>query len=380
MVLTDHAALVRSDLPRILTPLPGPRARSVIERDAAVISPSYTRCYPLVAARASGCVVEDVDGNRFLDMNAGIAVAATGHCHPAVVNAIQTQAAELIHMSGTDFYYPNMVELAERLARLAPGRGEHRVYFGNSGTEAVEAALKLARHATGREKFLAFYGGFHGRTMGSLSLTASRSIQRKGFGSLLAGVFHAPYPDRYRMGETAGEASIEFIEQTLFRHVVPPEELAAIVVEPVQGEGGYLVPPPGFFPELRRIADENGILLVADEVQSGFGRTGKMFAIEHFGVEPDILATAKGIASGMPLSATIARADVMRWTPGAHASTFGGNPVSVAAALATLDLLEGGLVANAERVGRRLMRRMAGWPGGFRPGGEVGGGGLIMGG
>jgi len=351
----------------------------VIARDEAVISPSYTRNYPLVAQRASGCIVEDMDGNRYLDMNAGIAVAATGHCHPAVVRAIQMQAAELIHMSGTDFYYPNMVELAERLARLAPGRGAHRVYFGNSGTEAVEAAIKLARYATGRDKFLAFYGGFHGRTMGSLSLTASRSRQRQGFGPLLAGVFHAPYPDSYRNGLADGEQSIRFIKDILFRQVLPPEEVAAIIVEPVQGEGGYVIPPPEFLQQLRRLADEHGILLVADEVQSGFGRTGKMFAIEHFGVEPDILATAKGIASGMPLSATIARAELMNWPAGSHASTFGGNPVAVAAALATLDLIEGGLMENAVRIGGWLLERMAEWPARFPHVGDVRGLGLMIG-
>ncbi|MCC7499585.1 MAG: acetyl ornithine aminotransferase family protein [Bryobacterales bacterium] len=379
MVPTNHSTLVQSELPEIITPPPGPRARAVIARDEAVISPSYTRNYPLVAQRASGCIVEDMDGNRYLDMNAGIAVAATGHCHPAVVRAIQMQAAELIHMSGTDFYYPNMVELAERLARLAPGRGAHRVYFGNSGTEAVEAAIKLARYVTGRDKFLAFYGGFHGRTMGSLSLTASRSRQRQGFGPLLAGVFHAPYPDSYRNGLADGERSIRFIKDTLFRQVLPPEEVAAIIVEPVQGEGGYVIPPPEFLQQLRRLADEHGILLVADEVQSGFGRTGKMFAIEHFGVEPDILATAKGIASGMPLSATIARAELMNWPAGSHASTFGGNPVAVAAALATLDLIEGGLMENAARMGGWLLARMAEWPKRFQHVGDVRGLGLMIG-
>lgn len=379
MVPTNHSTLVQSELPEIITPPPGPRARAVIARDEAVISPSYTRNYPLVAQRASGCIVEDMDGNRYLDMNAGIAVAATGHCHPAVVRAIQMQAAELIHMSGTDFYYPNMVELAERLARLAPGRGTHRVYFGNSGTEAMEAAIKLARYVTGRDKFLAFYGGFHGRTMGSLSLTASRSRQRQGFGPLLAGVFHAPYPDSYRNGLADGERSIRFIKDTLFRQVLPPEEVAAIIVEPVQGEGGYVIPPPEFLQQLRRLADEHGILLVADEVQSGFGRTGKMFAIEHFGVEPDILATAKGIASGMPLSATIARAELMNWPAGSHASTFGGNPVAVAAALATLDLIEGGLMENAARMGGWLLERMAEWPARFPHVGDVRGLGLMIG-
>ncbi len=297
---------LRADLPHLLTTLPGPLAQAIIARDAAVLSPSYTRCYPLVVDHASGAIVEDVDGNRFLDFNAGIAVASTGHCHPRVTAAIERQAGRLIHMSGTDFYYANMVELAEKLAAHAPGGLERRVYFGNSGTEAIEAALKLARHATGRDKVIAFYGCFHGRTMGSLSLTASKSVQRAGFGSLLAGVFHAPYPYPYRAEpgqspEDCARASIRFIEDTLFRCIVPPEDVAAIFVEPVQGEGGYVVPPRLFFDELRRIATRHGILLVADEIQSGMGRTGKMWACDHFGFVPDIVASAKGIASGMPL-------------------------------------------------------------------------------
>ncbi len=368
---------VRPDFPEIRTPLPGPRARAVIERDRAVLSPSYTRCYPLVAERGTGAIVEDVDGNRFLDFNAGIAVVSTGHCHPRVVAAIQEQAARLIHMSGTDFYYENMVALAERLAATLPG--PRRVYFGNSGTEAIEAALKLARYATRRDKFIAFLGGFHGRTMGALSLTASKAVQRRGFGPLVPGVSHVPYPDVYRQGaQRASEQSIEAIER-LFRTVVPPEEVAAIVVEPVQGEGGYLVPPPSFFEELHRLARGHGILLVFDEVQCGMGRTGKLWAWEHFGVAPDILATAKGIASGMPLGAMIARAELMEWTPGAHASTFGGNPVATAAALETLNLLEGGIIENAARVGAHMMERLKTWPARFRHVGDVHGLGLMIG-
>ncbi len=378
------AESIRSDFPRLVTTLPGPRAQAIIERDAAVLSPSYTRTYPLVVDHAAGAMVEDVDGNRFLDFNAGIAVASTGHCHPRVTAAIERQAGRLIHMSGTDFYYTNMVELGEKLATIAPGDVARRVYFGNSGTEAIEAALKLARYATKRDKIIAFHGCFHGRTMGSLSLTASKSVQRAGFGSLLAGVFHAPYPYPYRGApgqspEDCAMASIRFIEDTLFRALVPPEDVAAIFVEPVQGEGGYVVPPRLFFDELQRLATRHGILIVADEVQSGMGRTGKMWASDHFGFVPDILASAKGIASGMPLSAMIARRELMTWPPGAHASTFGGNPVCVAAALATIELLETELIRNAAEVGDFMMARMREWPQRFRHVGEVRGLGLMIG-
>jgi 4-aminobutyrate aminotransferase len=371
-----NSEAIRPDLPEIRTPLPGPRARAVIERDQSVLSPSYTRSYPLVAARAEGAIVEDVDGNRFLDFSAGIAVVSTGHCHPRVVAAIQKQAARLIHMSGTDFYYENMVALGERLAGTLPG--PRRVYFGNSGAEAIEAAMKLARYHTHRQQFIAFLGAFHGRTMGALSLTASKAVQRRGFGPLISGVHHVPYPDPYRHGTAAREMSIGAIER-LFHTVVPPEEVAAIVVEPVQGEGGYIVPPRGFLEDLERIAKTHGILLVFDEVQCGMGRTGKLWAWQHFGVAPDILTTAKGIASGMPVSAVIARAELMDWKPGAQASTFGGNPVAVAAALETLDLLEGGVVENAARVGAHMAERLAGWPQRFRHVGEVRGLGLMLG-
>lgn len=374
---------VRSDLPNLVTSLPGPRAQAIIDRDAAVLSPSYTRCYPLVVERGEGAIIEDVDGNRFLDFNAGIAVTSTGHCNPEVVAAIEAQSSRLIHMSGTDFYYENMVELAEKLAAIAPGDVARRVYFGNSGTEAVEAAIKLARYKTGRDKLIAFYGSFHGRTLGSLSLTASKSVQRKGFSALLSGVFHAPYPQPYhahgKSAEDCAMESIRFIEDQLFRCVAPPEEVAAIFVEPVQGEGGYLIPHRIFFEELQRIGSKHGILLVADEVQSGMGRTGKMWASNHFGFVPDILTSAKGIASGLPLSAMIARADVMTWRPGAHASTFGGNPVAVAAALATIRLLESKLIENAAKIGAYMLDRMSQWPSRFRHVGEVRGLGLMMG-
>jgi 4-aminobutyrate aminotransferase len=366
---------VRPDLPEMRTALPGPRARAVIERDHAVLSPSYTRSYPLVASTAEGAIVEDVDGNRFLDFSAGIAVVSTGHCHPRVVAAIQKQAARLVHMSGTDFYYENMVALAERLAATLPG--PRKVYFGNSGAEAVESAMKLARYATHRSKFIAFLGAFHGRTLGALSLTASKAVQRRGFGPLIPGVYHVPYPDTYRQGDAAARMSLEALDR-LFHTVVPPEEVAAIFVEPVQGEGGYLVPPKGFLEDLARIAKEHGILLVFDEVQCGMGRTGKLWAWQHSGVAPDILTTAKGIASGLPLSAMIARADLMQWKPGAQASTFGGNPVAVAAALETLDLLEESLIDNAARVGAYMMERLATWPARIPSVGDVRGVGLMM--
>jgi 4-aminobutyrate aminotransferase len=346
--------------PQINTPLPGPRAKAIIERDRTVVSPSYTRGYPLVIERGSGAMVEDVDGNVFLDCAAGIAVNSTGHSHPDVVRAITEQAQRFLHMSGTDFYYEPQVRLAEELASIVPIAGGARSFFGNSGAEAVEACLKLARYTTGRQNLIAFYGGFHGRTMGALSLTASKAIQRRGFGPLMPGVFHAHYPDRYRcpLGatpDTVAEACIDFIEHQLFTQVVSPDEVAAIVVEPVQGEGGYIVGPNEFFERLRELTTKYGILLVVDEVQSGMGRSGKMFAIEHTGVEPDVMAIAKGIASGLPLGVAVARAGLMAWPPGAHASTFGGNPVSCAAALATIALLKTRLVANAAEVGAYLI-------------------------
>lgn len=376
-------AEARAALPVIRTPLPGPRARAIIERDHAVLSPSYTRSYPFVAERGEGAIVEDADGNRFLDLNAGIAVVATGHCHPEVVRAIQEQAARLIHMSGTDFYYENMVRLGERLAALVPG-GARRVYFGNSGTEAIEAAMKIARYHTGRDKFIAFLGGFHGRTLGALSLTASRSVQRRGFGPLVPGVTHIPYAYCYRCAygkqpETCAVECVKFIEQDLVRTILPASEVAAVVAEPVQGEGGYVIPPRKFFDALQEVAHRLGFLLIADEVQSGMGRTGRMWASEHFGLTPDIIAVAKGIASGLPLSATVARAELMRWERGAHASTFGGNPVAVAAALTTLELLEGGLIDNAARVGAWMLERMRDWPRRFPLVGEVRGLGLMIG-
>jgi 4-aminobutyrate aminotransferase len=343
---------------------PGPKARAIIERDAAVVSPSYTRGYPLVIKRASGASVEDVDGNMFLDCAAGIAVNSTGHCHPDVVRAITDQAQRFLHMSGTDFYYEVQVRLAEEIASIVPIEGGVKSFFGNSGTEAVEACLKLARYATGRPNVIAFIGGFHGRTMGSLALTASKPVQRRGFGPFSPGVYHAPFADCYRcplgLNPEACEAEcLAFIEDQLFLHLVTPEEVAAIVVEPIQGEGGYVVAPTQFLERLRALTAEHGILLVADEVQSGMGRTGRMFAIEHARVEPDAIAIAKGVASGLPLGIAAARADLMTWPPGAHASTFGGNPVSCSAALSTIKLLRDHLVANAADVGAHLKAGLA---------------------
>jgi 4-aminobutyrate aminotransferase len=373
--------------PKIKTALPGPNAKRVLAGDEKYISPSYTRSYPLVAKTGRGIVVTDVDGNEFFDFSAGIAVTSTGHCHPHVVAAIQKQAGELIHMSGTDFYYENMVELAARLSKIAPMRGPHRIYYGNSGAEAVECALKLARYHTKRQNIIAFFGAFHGRTMGALSLTASKPQQRRRFAPLMPGVTHVRYPDVYRgSGGGAQEAEdfalscARFIEEKLFKTTLPPEEVAAIFVEPVQGEGGYVAAPTIFMKELRRICDQHGILLVADEVQSGIGRTGKWWAIEHTEVEPDIVCSAKGLASGMPLGVTMSRAEIMDWVPGSHASTFGGNPVAIASALATLDVIENEhLLENSTNVGNHMMKRMADWPTKYKVVGDVRGRGLMIG-
>jgi 4-aminobutyrate aminotransferase len=371
-------------LPHLVTKLPGPNAKKIVDLDHKYLSPSYTRDYPLVAKRGRGAMVEDVDGNTFLDFAAGIAVVSTGHCHPMVVAAIQQQAAELIHMSGTDFYYPSLVELAEKLASIAPGKSAKRVYFGNSGTEALEAALKLSRYHTRRDKVIAFYGCFHGRTMGALSLTASKAVQRKGFGALLSGVIHMPYPNIYRGShgihpETATADCLSFLQNEIFKRLADPEEVAAIVIEPIQGEGGYTPAPVEFLQELRKICSKHGILLVMDEVQSGMGRTGKWWACDYAEVEPDIICTAKGIASGMPLSAMISRAEIMDWKPGAHASTFGGNPVCIAASQATIDLIEREYMANARKMGQFIFDQTAKWPEKHRSIGDIRGRGLMIG-
>jgi len=353
--------LAEAQAPKLVTDIPGPEALALIERDRKVTSPSLPRAYPFVSNRGAGSVIEDVDGNRFLDLNAGIAVTSTGHCHPQVVEAIQRQAAELIHYSASDFFLPIYTEVCEHLDRIAPMSRPVRSFLTNSGTEAVEASIKLARHATGRQYIVGFFNSFHGRSYGSVSVTASKALYRANFGPMLPGVLHAPYGDgrdfgHLDFGEDGGPfPTIDYFEEVLFKRLVEPTEVAAVIVEPVLGEGGYIVPPDGWLQALRELCTRHGILLVADEVQCGMGRTGRMWAVEHFDVEPDILLSGKGIASGMPLGAMIAREDLMTWRFGAHGSTYGGNPVSCAAALATIRLIEEGLVENARTVGARLM-------------------------
>ena len=372
--------------PKLNGPLPGPKAKAAVAADDRLISPSYTRSYPLVARRGRGVRVEDVDGNEFLDFAAGIAVVSTGHCHPEVVAAIQKQAAELIHISGTDFYNEHLTDLADRLSAVAPMPGPHKFFYGNSGAEAIECALKLARYHTGRQQIISFFGGFHGRTMGALSLTGSKPQQRRRFSPLVPGVTHIRFPYTYR-GCTGGPQEEEafslgcarYIEEKLFKTTVAPEEVAAIFIEPIQGEGGYVVAPDNFMRELRAICNRHGILLVVDEVQCGAGRTGKWWAVEHSGVEPDMVCIAKGIASGMPLGICMTRAEIMDWVPGSHASTFGGNPVCIAAALATMDIIEREGMANAARVGGLMMERLTGWTSSHPLVGEVRGRGLMIG-
>jgi 4-aminobutyrate aminotransferase len=372
--------------PKLVCPLPGVKAKAAVEADGRLISPSYTRSYPLVARRGRGIRVEDVDGNTFLDFAAGIAVVSTGHCHPEVVAAIQKQAAELIHISGTDFYNEPLTDLATRLSAIAPMPGPHKFFYGNSGAEAIECALKLARYHTGRQNIIAFLGAFHGRTMGALSLTASKPQQKRRFSPMVPGVTHVRYPYAYRGCAGGAQEEVAFsmgcaryIEEKLFKTILPPEEVAAIFIEPIQGEGGYVVAPDNFLRELRGICDRHGILLVVDEVQSGAGRTGKWWAIEHAGVEPDIVCMAKGIASGMPLGVCMSRAEIMDWVPGSHASTFGGNPVSIAAALATLEIIEREAMANAARVGGQMLERLRGWKQTHPLVGDVRGRGLMIG-
>ena len=372
--------------PKLVTALPGPLAKKAVAEDDRLISPSYTRSYPMVAKKGRGIRVTDVDGNEFLDFAAGIAVNSTGHCHPEVVKAIQEQAAELIHMSGTDFYYELMTEFAKRLSEVAPMAGPHRFYFGNSGAEAVECAMKLARYHTGRQNIISFFGAFHGRTMGALSLTGSKPQQKRRFAPFVPGVHHVRYPYAYRGcsgGPQAEEAfalgCARYIEEKLFKTILPPEEVAAIILEPIQGEGGYVVAPDNFLQEIRRICDRHGILLIADEVQAGAGRTGKWWSIEHSGVQPDIVCIAKGIASGMPLGICMSKAEVMDWVPGSHASTFGGNPVCLAAAMATMDILEREGLANAAKVGGAMLERLHTWKDKYDIVGDVRGRGLMIG-
>ncbi|HET6380331.1 MAG TPA: acetyl ornithine aminotransferase family protein [candidate division Zixibacteria bacterium] len=379
---TPSAAAARRPGPRITTELPGPRAREIIARDEAIVSPSLTRAYPLVAESGSGCWVTDVDGNVFLDFAAGIAVASTGHAHPAVVAAIREQAERLIHIAATDFYEPRYLEFSERLASIAPFEEKARVFLTNSGTEAIEGAIKLARYHTHRPAIIAFEGAFHGRTLGALSLTNSKLKQRAGFGPLLPMVYHAPFPRvrAWREGSGGdGSAELEVLRTSILGRLVAPSDVAAIVIEPVQGEGGYFPAPPAFLQGLRDLCDEHGILLIADEIQSGMGRTGRWWAMEHAGVEPDIVTTAKGIASGMPIGAFVARDSVWTWPVGAHGSTFAGNPVCAAAGIATFDLLAGGLVENAARMGELLrsgLERAAEEHGGVR---DIRGRGLMVG-
>jgi 4-aminobutyrate aminotransferase len=372
--------------PKLVCPLPGPKARTAVEADHRLISPSYTRSYPLVAKRGRGLRIEDPDGNEFLDFAAGIAVVSTGHCHPEVVAAIQKQAAELIHISGTDFYNELLTDLATRLSAVAPMPGPHRFFYGNSGAEAIECALKIARYHTGRHQIISFFGAFHGRTMGALSLTGSKPQQKRRFAPLVPGVTHVRYPYVYRgcKGGAQEEEAFSldcarYIEEKLFKTTVAPEEVAAIFIEPIQGEGGFVPAPANFLRELRAICDRHGILLVADEVQCGCGRTGQWWAIEDSGVEPDIVCIAKGIASGMPLGICMTRAEIMDWAPGSHASTFGGNPVSIAAALATMDILEREAIANAARVGEFMLERVRGWKQSHPSVGDVRGRGLMIG-
>jgi 4-aminobutyrate aminotransferase len=373
--------------PKLKTVLPGPKATKIVADDDRLISPSYTRSYPMVAKSGRGIRVTDVDGNEFIDFAAGIAVNSTGHCHPEVVKAIQDQAAELIHMSGTDFYYENMTILAERLSAIAPMPGPHKFYYGNSGAEAVECAMKLARYHTGRQNIISFFGAFHGRTMGALSLTGSKPQQKRRFAPFVPGVHHIRYPYAYRgcpdgtpeEQEAFALECARYIEDRLFKTILPPEEVAAIILEPIQGEGGYVVAPTNFLQEIRRICDRHGILLIADEVQSGAARTGKWWAIEHSGVHPDIVCMAKGIASGMPLGICMSKAEVMSWVPGSHASTFGGNPICIAAALATLDILEREGLQNAATIGEKMLSRLRPWVAKHATVGDVRGRGLMIG-
>src|SRR5271156_2315284 len=366
---------------KLKTELPGPNARALIARDAQVISPSYPRDYPFVMSHGRGTDVWDVDGNRFLDFAAGIAVCSTGHAHPQVVAAIREAAGKFLHIS-SDYWHEGMVGMAERLARVAPFGEPAMSFFCQSGTEAVEGALKLARYVSGRQRFIGFLGGFHGRTMGSLAFTSSKYTQQKGFAPTMPGVTHVPYPNSYRplfAGADQGRAVLDYIRM-LFDRSVPPSEVAAVLVEPIQGEGGYLVPPEGFLAGLRALCDRHGILLIFDEVQSGIGRTGRMFACQHFDVVPDIMTLAKGLGSGLPIGMVVAKKTIMqKWTRGAHGNTFGGNPLCCAAALATVDLVEREYCANAAKVGDYFMRRLRVFADKFPVVGEVRGKGLMIG-
>jgi len=363
---------------------PGPKAKEYLERDSKYISPSYTRVYPLVAERGEGCWIYDVDGNKYLDLNAGVAVCALGHSHPEILKVIEEQSKKLIHYSGTDFYYPPEIDLAEKLAEISPGAKNRKVFFANSGAEAIECAIKLVKYHTNRPYLISFYSSFHGRTMGALSLTASREIQRKGFYSLIPGIYHVYYPYCYRCVFNLSYPKcnfycIEIIEETIFKKVLPPEEVAAIFFEPIQGEGGYVVPPENYFKKLKELADKYDILLVDDEVQTGMGRTGKFFGIEHWGIIPDIVTLAKGIAGGLPLGACIAKSGIMSWKPGSHASTFGGNPVACKLSLKIIEILENGLLENVKKNGEYLLNLLKEIEKKYEIIGDVRGKGLMIG-
>ena len=371
--------------PCITTPLPGPKCAALIEQDKAYISPSYTRGYPLSIERGEGAMVQDVDGNWFLDFCAGIAVCSTGHGHPEIVKTIQDQAAKFIHMSGTDFYYHSMADLAQKLSELSPGNTPKKTFFTNSGAESNEGAMKLARYYTKRPNIISFYRCFHGRTFGAMSLGASKAVQRSGFSPMLPGIFHAhsPYPYRPFFGNTSPEAEaqacLDYIETHIFKTLALPNEVAAIFVEPIQGEGGYIVPPKNWLPGLRELCDKHGILLVVDEVQSGIGRTGKIWACEYDGIEPDIITSAKGLASGLPLGAIIAKSHIMTWPPGAHATTFGGNPVACATALKTLELVDSQYRHNANEIGQYMLTKLSEMAKNHPSIGDVRGRGLMIG-
>ncbi len=376
------------EVPKIVVTPPGPRAKEILERDSKVISPSYVRFYPLVVERGEGSLLFDVDGNVYIDLNSGLGVMNVGHSHPEVVEAIKRQAEKLLHYSNTDFYYEESVKFAEKLVSISPGTFGKRVFFSNSGTESVEAAIKLARWKTKRQYIIGFIGAFHGRTYGSLSITSSKPVQRAGFSPLVPGIVHVPYPYAYRCPfgappddpEECANRTIAFIEDWVLNKYVPPEEVAAFIFEPIQGEGGYIVPPDNFIPQLRKLADEHGILLIDDEVQAGMGRTGKWWAIQHFGVDPDILTSAKALGGGLPIGATIAREDVMTWPGGSHASTFGGNPVSCASGLATINVIEREkLVERAAVLGEKVMKLLNEWKEKYEIVGDVRGKGLMIG-
>lgn len=353
-----------SSYPKIVVTPPGPKARELVKKDESLISPSYGRFYPLVVESGKGCIIKDVDGNEFIDFNSGLVCMNVGHNHPKVVAAVKNQCDRFLHYSNTDFYYREVVDLADRLAHVTPGSPEKKIFFGNSGAEAIEAAIKLAKWHSRRQLFIAFIGAFHGRTVGALSFTASKPTQRRSFFPLMPGVTHVPYGYCYRCPYklTFPECHywcVDFIDEYVLQKYIPPEDTAAILTEPIQGEGGYVVPPPEYFQRLKKIADKYGLLFIDDEVQSGMGRSGKWFAIEHWGVEPDIICTSKALASGLPLGACIAKSKVMDWVPGSHASTFGGNPLSCVAASAVIDVIkEEKLLENATKQGAYIMKRL----------------------